>query len=110
MEFWDVTQDDLFVGSNVTDINGYATIIYETNSTTGAGPHLIYAIYGSNYNYSYFILDSPITIDLDNCPEPRTVNCTTSFDRTFEISGIELVVRPLNMELYPSIYSMVLLK
>ena len=87
VEFWDVTQDDLFIGSIVTDINGYAMWIYNTNSTTVAGPHLIYAKYGGNYNYSYFILDSPITIDLDNCPNPRTVNCTTSIGRTFEISG-----------------------
>ena len=87
VDFWDKTQDDMFIGTAVTDIFGFATYIYETNTTTVAGPHLIYANYGARYNYSYFIIDEPISINLDISPIPSIINRSGSIGRTFNIHG-----------------------
>ena len=86
IEFYDSTQDNLFIGSAFTSL-GYAQYTYSTNTSTTAGPHLIYAKYGSNINNSYFILDEQIDINLDICPSPRVVNRSTSIGRNFLIHG-----------------------
>ena len=85
INFYDVTQDTP-IGSGITT-NGTTQIIYQTNSTTTAGPHLIYAKWGSNYNYSYFILDSPIFIDLISGPQPNTIYRTDTTPYMFNLNG-----------------------
>jgi len=85
VEFYDVTQD-IPIGIAPTS-SGYAQFNYSTDGSTIAGPHLIYAKYGPNYIYSYFILDEPISINLDICPSPREVNRSSSIGRDFLIHG-----------------------
>ncbi|MFX1499634.1 MAG: transglutaminase domain-containing protein [Promethearchaeota archaeon] len=72
VEFYDVTQN-ILIGSDTTT-DGYATVIYETNDTTTAGPHLIYAKWNNRENYSYFVLNDSININLDPWPRPRVLN------------------------------------
>ncbi len=84
--FYDVTQDNLLIGSDQT-INGTAQVTYSTGNSTTAGPHLIYATWNNNYNYSYFILDAPININLDVCPEPMNINRSGLIGRNFLIHG-----------------------
>ncbi|MFW9896703.1 MAG: transglutaminase domain-containing protein, partial [Candidatus Thorarchaeota archaeon] len=84
--FYDVTQDNLFIGSAQT-IGGYAQVFYNTNWNTTAGPHLIYATWSNRYNYSYFIYDAPISINLDICPLPREINRTGGVGTEFAIHG-----------------------
>jgi len=86
VDFYDVTQDNLFIGSDQTN-SGLAQVTYSTGWSTTAGPHLIYATWNNNYNYSYFILDAPIIINLDICPEPRNINRSGVFGRNFLIHG-----------------------
>ncbi|MFX1275482.1 MAG: transglutaminase domain-containing protein [Promethearchaeota archaeon] len=86
IEFYDTTNNTL-IGTDVTDINGYAMVIYSTNYYSIAGPHLLYARYTTNYNYSYFILNAPINVSLDPCPIPWHINSTTIQGRTFRITG-----------------------
>jgi len=84
--FYDVTQDNLFIGADQTN-SGYAEVIYSTGGSTTAGPHLIYATWNNKYNYSYFILDAPIEVTLDICPQPRDVNRSGAIGRNFLIQG-----------------------
>jgi hypothetical protein len=49
-----------------------------------AGPHLVRVRWGSNYNYSYFILDEPITVDLESGPTPREI---TRGQTSFNLHG-----------------------
>ncbi|MFW9821691.1 MAG: hypothetical protein ACFFE4_02070, partial [Candidatus Thorarchaeota archaeon] len=84
--FYDVTQDNLFIGAAQT-IGGYAQVFYNTNWNTTAGPHLIYATWSNKYNYSYFIYDAPISINLDICPLPREINRTGGIGTDFAIHG-----------------------
>jgi len=72
IEFYDLTQN-IFLGT-VQTINGRASLIYNTNASTVAGPHLIYAKWGSNYNYSYFTLNDNITIDVQVGPSPNQIS------------------------------------
>jgi len=86
VEFYDMTQD-ISIGSNVTNGLGYTSLTYDTTMFTIAGPHLIYAKYGSDYNYSYFILNAPINITFDTSPYPLQINRSGPNDRTFNIHG-----------------------
>ncbi|MFW9818916.1 MAG: transglutaminase domain-containing protein [Candidatus Thorarchaeota archaeon] len=84
--FYDISQDNLLLGSAQT-VLGQAQIIYSTVFSTTAGPHLIYATWNNKYNYSYFILDAPINVNLDICPQPREINRSGSNGRNFLIHG-----------------------
>jgi hypothetical protein len=84
--FFDATENDLFIGADQTNA-GIAQVFYSTNSSTTAGPHLIYATWNNKYNFSYFVLDAPININLDICPVPREVNRSGSIGRNFLIHG-----------------------
>ena len=84
--FYDVTQDNLFIGADQTT-SGFAQVFYTTNWNTTSGPHLIYATWNNRFNYSYFILDAPLGITLDTCPEPREVFRSGSVGISFAIHG-----------------------
>ncbi|MHA1883757.1 MAG: transglutaminase domain-containing protein [Promethearchaeota archaeon] len=84
--FFDFTQDHMFIGADQTS-GGYAQVFYSTNWNTTAGPHLLYATWNSKFNFSYFILDAPVSLNLDVCPEPREINRTGSIGRNFAIHG-----------------------
>jgi len=72
VEFYDLTQN-IPLGSVQTN-NGRASLIYNTNASTVAGPHLIHAKWGSNFNYSYFTLNDNITLDVQIGPNPNQIN------------------------------------
>ncbi|MFX0038201.1 MAG: transglutaminase-like domain-containing protein [Promethearchaeota archaeon] len=84
--FYDMTQDNLFIGSAQT-ISGQAQVTYSTGWSTTAGPHLIYATWNGKFNYSYFILDASIDVNLDICPDPREINRSGTVGRNFLIHG-----------------------
>ncbi|MFX1267694.1 MAG: transglutaminase-like domain-containing protein [Promethearchaeota archaeon] len=72
IDFYDVTQD-FFIGTAFTNL-GFAQILYSTDFFTIAGPHQIYARWGSYYNFSYFILDEQIVVDFESGPVPREIS------------------------------------
>ena len=82
INFYDLTQD-ISIGT-VQTINGRASLIYQMNSSTVAGPHLIYARWGSNYNYSYFTLNDNIVLDVLIGPDPNQIN---RGGETFNLQG-----------------------
>ncbi len=85
VDFYDLTQDQPLGSAQTT--SGYAELIYPINDNTIAGPHLIYATWNNRYNYSYYILDDLININLDRCPQPPQVNRSGSVGRNFLIHG-----------------------
>ncbi|MHA1195543.1 MAG: transglutaminase domain-containing protein [Promethearchaeota archaeon] len=85
IEFYDETQK-YYIGSALTN-NGTAWILYHTNQSTIAGPHLLHVRYGSHYNYSYFILNAPIKVDIISGPLPEIINKSGPFDRNFTLQG-----------------------
>ncbi len=85
IDFYDITQD-IAIGSAQTT-NGFTQLIYSTGSSTVAGPHLIQVKWGSNYNYSYFIYDTPIIVDLESGPVPRQIYSSGSSNRNFNLHG-----------------------
>jgi len=85
VEFYDITQGQSIGLAPTT--NGRASLIYATGGLTIAGPHLISARWGSNYNYSYFILNDQINVTLLSGPTPQAINRSGSFGRTFNLQG-----------------------
>lgn len=85
VDFYDVTQEQ-FIGSSQT-INGYTSIIYSTGFFTVGGPHRLYAKWGSNYNYSYFIYNNPLNIEVQSGPLPREIMRSGVSQRTFNLKG-----------------------
>ncbi len=61
--------------------------MYYNDFFTVAGPHQIYAKWGSNYNYSYYIHNAPITLNLENGPTPNIIARTGLSDRNFNLHG-----------------------
>jgi len=87
VNFFDVTNNTL-IGSDDSDANGYATIIYDLDSgNLAAGPHLIRASFGGVYNYSYFVLNESIYVDLISGPTPSIINRSGSYDTVFNLHG-----------------------
>jgi len=85
IDFYDVTQEGP-IGS-IQTINGFASIIYNTDFLTVAGPHQVYARWGSNLNYSYFILNANITLDLESGPTPNVIARSGLPNRNFNLRG-----------------------
>ncbi|MBY8987045.1 MAG: hypothetical protein KGD61_01210, partial [Candidatus Lokiarchaeota archaeon] len=85
IDFYDVTQDILI--DSVKTINGYTSLLYFTNSSTVAGPHRISARWGSNFNFSYFIYNTPITINLESGPTPNIIARNGLPNRNFNLHG-----------------------
>ncbi len=85
VNFYDTTQE-VFIGSAQT-LNGFAGFIYNIGSSVVAGPHQIYANWGSNYNYSYFIVNTPISVNLISGPNPTEIMRSGAIQRTFNLQG-----------------------
>ena len=85
VDFYDVTQN-ISIDSTQT-INGYTSLIYFTDFFTVAGPHQVYARWGPNYNYSYFIYNAPITVNLENGPTPNIIARSGLTNRSFNLHG-----------------------
>ena len=85
VDFYDITQD-ILIGSAQT-INGHTSLLYYNDFFTTAGPHQIYAKWGSNYNYSYYIHNAPITLNLENGPTPNVIARTGLPNRNFNLYG-----------------------
>jgi hypothetical protein len=102
IQFYDVTQG-LNIGSAIIS-NGSASRTYNMTGSSLAGPHLIRAQWGSYSNYSYFILNAPLEIDLDAGPNPREIYRSGSISRTFNLQGF--VIDSLNGQVikYPQIH------
>ncbi|MFW9875144.1 MAG: transglutaminase domain-containing protein [Candidatus Thorarchaeota archaeon] len=85
VQFYDYSSN-LYIGSNTTNINGVTTYSYYIDSNA-AGPNLLLARSGSIANYSYFVLNAPISINLDIWPLNREISKVGASDRTFFIHG-----------------------
>ncbi|GAH47425.1 unnamed protein product, partial [marine sediment metagenome] len=85
IEFYDATQN-IVIDTSQT-LNGYSSILYYTNLSTVAGPHRVYAKWGSNYNYSYFIYNAPISLSIESGPNPNIIARSGSSNRNFNLHG-----------------------
>ena len=85
VDFYDHSQN-LYIGSNTTDVNGVTTYNYFIDNIA-AGPNKLYVQLGNLRNYSYFILDAPISLNLDIWPLNREISKRGTFNRTFIIHG-----------------------
>ena len=84
IEFYDYSRS-IFIGSNTTNVNGITTFDYYIDSSA-AGPNLLYSKFGKSLNFSYFILDAQISINLNIWPLNREVSKGPT-DRIFYIQG-----------------------
>ncbi len=87
VDFYDYTNGDLFIGSAITDSKGNASILYTTGMTNKTGPTLVYAQVGNVRNYSYYVLNEPIHVNLISGPTPLTINIQTGGSDPFNIQG-----------------------
>ncbi len=90
INLYDITEDPLGppIHTEDTNFNGEIFFNYNLDYDKIAGPHLIYAQCGSQENYSYFILDDNVRIDLNPPrPVPNIINRIDVGDYTFNIKG-----------------------
>ena len=70
IEFYDYTNGDVIIGADITDFFGIASILYDIGNTNKSGPTLVYAKYGSDFNYSYYIVNESIEISVISYTNP----------------------------------------
>jgi len=85
VEFYDYSHS-ILIGSNTTNVNGISTFDYYVGNNSAAGPNLIYSKFDKSLNFSYFILDAPISINLNTWPLNREISKGPT-DRRFYIQG-----------------------
>ena len=83
--FYDYTNGNINIGSDVTDSNGNASIQYDILINYKSGPTLLYANFENKYNYSYYVLNESIVFNLISGPSPPEINRTGIFGTTFNI-------------------------
>ncbi len=75
-----VSGGDISIGTDVSNSQGNASILWQIGDSIAAGPNLIYARVLNKYNYSYFILNETIIFDPLTLtgPTPPIINRTES--------------------------------
>ncbi|MHA1933542.1 MAG: transglutaminase-like domain-containing protein, partial [Promethearchaeota archaeon] len=76
--FYDYTRGGIQIGSDTSDLNGFASINYTVGVNSLSGPNLLYSRIGPQSNYSYYILNEEPTINAISGPTPRVINRTGS--------------------------------
>jgi len=78
IEFYDYTNGDVIIGADITDAFGIASILYDIGNTNKSGPTLVYAKYGGDFNYSYYIVNESIEINVISYTNPLEYDLATS--------------------------------
>jgi len=87
VEFYDYTNGDVLIGTDISDFNGYASILYTIGNTHKSGPTLVYTRVGSTRNYSYYIVNESIKINIISGPNPRQIDLYQTTSDSFNING-----------------------
>jgi hypothetical protein len=75
VDFYDYTNGDVLVGSDISDSNGSASFIYTIGDINNkSGPTLVYAQAGGIKNYSYYIVNESIAIDVQSYSNPLEID------------------------------------
>ncbi|TFG02149.1 MAG: transglutaminase domain-containing protein [Promethearchaeota archaeon] len=78
VEFYDYTNGHILIGSDVSNNNGKASILYTVGDTNKSGPCLVYAKVSNVLNYSYYIVNESINFDSILGPISATVDIKAS--------------------------------
>jgi hypothetical protein len=100
--FYDFTNNSRLIYNGLTGVNGNITYFYNPGFNATAGPNLLYAQVGGFKNYSYFILDAAIAINITSGPTPAVINRSGGGYTTFNIQGS--VFDPFNNARIPFSY------
>ncbi|MFX1395131.1 MAG: hypothetical protein ACFFAH_16405, partial [Promethearchaeota archaeon] len=74
VQFYDYTNGDELIGTDISGFNGNASIIYTIGTTNKSGPTLVYVRVGSARNYSYYIVNESIAIDVQSFSNPLEID------------------------------------
>ncbi len=108
VEFYDYTNGDILIGSDVTNSNGVGWFSYDIVGSLKSGPTLVYAQVGRNSNYSYYIVNesiqitsisysSPLELDIAGIgPTQFNIQCSLIDDQGNPIFYSELDLRMNN--------------
>ncbi len=109
-KFYDFTNGDVIIGTDFTDIDGNASILYGVGPSNKSGPTLIYAQVGNKKSYSYYVFNESIIFELDSGPNPREINVDNTNPDTFDIdfrlvdnSGDPVNFSHVNLEMWRGI-------
>ncbi|KKK41158.1 hypothetical protein LCGC14_0594470 [marine sediment metagenome] len=106
VEFYDYTNGDDLIGTDITDFFGSASILYDVGNTNKSGPTLVYAKFGGDFNYSYYIVNESIVFNPIFGPSPSEINRTgvgTQFDilcRLIDTQGNPINFSQMSLQMY----------
>ncbi|MFX1317446.1 MAG: hypothetical protein ACFE9T_16410, partial [Promethearchaeota archaeon] len=87
VEFYDYTNGDVLIGTDISGFNGNASILYTIDKAHKSGPTLVYARVGGVRNYSYYIVNESIEINIISGPNPLQINIYQTTSDSFIING-----------------------
>ena len=85
VEFYDYTNGDVIIGTDITDSFGEASILYNIGNTNKSGPSLVYAKFGADINYSYYIVNESIWINVISFSDPLELDLAGKGPTQFNI-------------------------
>ncbi|MFX0080203.1 MAG: transglutaminase domain-containing protein [Candidatus Hodarchaeota archaeon] len=95
VEFYDYTNGDVIIGADITDAFGRASILYNIGNTNKSGPTLVYARYGGDFNYSYYIVNESIGVNLISYTSPLEYDLANPIPFNIQCELIDLFANPI---------------
>ncbi|HEC38718.1 MAG TPA: transglutaminase domain-containing protein, partial [bacterium] len=95
IEFYDYTNGDVIIGTDITDSFGSASILYDIGNTNKSGPTLVYAKFGADINYSYYIVNESIWINVISFSDPLEYDLAAPFPFNIQCDLIDSFANPI---------------
>ena len=88
VEFYDYTNSDVLIASDITDSNGLAWTSYNIDNSHKSGPTLVYVQSSRNSNYSYYVVNESIQITSISYSSPLEIDIAGVGPTQFNIQSI----------------------
>ncbi|UCD01059.1 MAG: hypothetical protein JSV23_09260 [Promethearchaeota archaeon] len=95
VEFYDYTNGNIFIGSDSTNPFGEASILYNIMNSHKSGPTLVYAKFGKDNNYSYYIVNETIEISVISYSDPLEYDLATQIPFNIQCDLIDSFGNPI---------------
>ncbi|MFX0036621.1 MAG: transglutaminase domain-containing protein [Candidatus Hermodarchaeota archaeon] len=95
VQFYDYTNGNIFIGSDTTNSFGACSVLYNIINAHKSGPTLVYAKYGQNRNYSYYVVNESIAINLISYTTPLEYDIATQTQFNIQCELIDTINNPI---------------
>ena len=88
VDFYNYSNGNMLIGSDISDAFGSASIVFTVGNNRKAGPNLVYSRIGNVRNYSYYIINDSIGINLQSYSNPLQIDINGTGSTTFNVQCV----------------------